>query len=137
MKIMQFGGDIGIKPEDVSKLETEISYITANAEIDAIALVSDTGYQIAYAAVPEYKVDSDALCGVASALSMTSKMSIQNMFQENLSEVIVRAGNGYLVVSSAGRFILVGAGKKIAEMMKTVKILRVSAQRLATYFPSN
>ena len=68
---------------------------------------------------------------------MTSKMSIQNMFQENLSEVIVRAGNGYLVVSSAGRFILVGAGKKIAEMMKTVKIFRVAAQRLATYFPSN
>ena len=133
---MQFGGDIGINPNDVARLEPEIAYITANCEIDAIALVSDTGYQIAYAAVPGYQVDSDALCGIASALTMTSKMTTQAIFQEPLSEVIVRAGNGYLVVSSAGRFVIVGAGTNIKEMMKTTKVFRVAAQRIAANFPA-
>ena len=72
----QFGGDIGLQPEDIMKLEQEITYITQNSNIEAIALISETGYQIAYAALPTYTVDSDALSGIASALMMTGKMSI-------------------------------------------------------------
>ncbi len=132
---MQFGGDIGIKPDDIARLEPEVAYITANCEIEAIALVSDTGYQVAYAAIPGYNVDSDALCGIASALSMTAKMSVITMFQENLSEIIVRAGDGYLVISQAGRFVVVGAGRQIDKMMKTVKVFRVAAQRISVNFP--
>ena len=45
----QFGGDLGLGPEDIIKLEPEISYITSNTSIEAIALVTETGYQIAYA----------------------------------------------------------------------------------------
>lgn len=133
---MQFGNDIGIGPDDIGKLEPEIAYVTANTEIEAIALVSETGYQVAYAAVPGYNVDSDALCGIASALIMTGKMSVMSMFQENLSEIIVRAGNGYLVVTNAGKFVLVGAATEIKQMMKTVKVFRVAAQRIAAHFPS-
>ena len=48
---MQFGGDIGIGPEDISRLEPEIAYVTSNSDIEAIALVTDSGYQIAYAAI--------------------------------------------------------------------------------------
>jgi predicted regulator of Ras-like GTPase activity (Roadblock/LC7/MglB family) len=133
---MQFGGDIGLTEADLAKLEPEIAYITANCEIDSIALVSETGYQVAYAAVPGYNVDSDALCGIASALTMTSKMGIETMFNESLSEIIVRAGNGYLVVTNAGRFVIVGAGRQIDKMMKTVKVFRVAAQRIASLFPT-
>ena len=83
---MQFGGDIGIGPEDISRLEPEIAYVTSNSDIEAIALVTDSGYQIAYAAINR-SIDSDALCGIASALTSTSNMVTKTVFNENLSEV--------------------------------------------------
>lgn len=128
-------GELGIGPDDIAKLEPEVAYITSNAEIEAIALVSDTGYQVAYAAVPGYDVDSDSLCGISSALSMTAKMAIQTMFNENLSEVIIRAGNGYMITTSAGRFVIVGAGTNIPKLMKNVKVFRIAAKRIGTAFP--
>ena len=131
----QFGGDIGLQPEDILKLEPEITFITDQTNIEAIALVTDTGYQIAYAALPTYTVDSDALSGIASALMMTGKMSMQTMFQEPLSEAIIRADNGYVVVTNAGRFVVVGAGRDIKNLMKTVKIFRIAAKRIGANFP--
>ncbi len=132
----QFGGDIGLEPEDIMKLEPEITFITENTNIEAIALVTDTGYQIAYAALPTYQVDSDALSGIASALMMTGKMNMLRMFNEPLSEAIIRADNGYIVVTNAGRFVLVGAGRDIKNLMKTVKIFRIAAKRIENQFPS-
>ncbi|MHA1674419.1 MAG: roadblock/LC7 domain-containing protein [Promethearchaeota archaeon] len=132
----QFGSDIGLEPGDIMKLEPEITYITSNCNIEAIALTTDTGYQIAYAALPTYTVDSDALSGIASALMMTGKMGMQSMFAEPLSEAIIRADNGYVVVTNAGRFVLIGAGRDIKNLMKTVKIFRIAAQRIAVNFPA-
>ena len=131
----QFGGDIGLEPEDIMKLEPEIAYITENCNIEAIALVTETGYQIAYAALPTYQVDSDALSGIASALMMTGKMSMNSMFNEPLSETIIRADNGYVVVTNAGRFVLVGAGRDIKNLMNTIKIFRIAAKRVEINFP--
>ena len=131
----QFGGEIGLNPEDILRLEPEITYITNNSNIEAIALVTETGYQIAYAALPTYTVDSDALSGIASALLMTGKLTMNSVFQESLVEVIIRADNGYVVVTNAGRFVLVGAGRDIKNLMTTVKVFRIAAQRIESNFP--
>lgn len=129
--------ELGIGPDDIAKLEPEISYITTNAdEITVIGLFTDTGYQIAFASLYDGGVDSDSVGGVASALTLTAKMAIQAMFNEQLSETIVRAGNGYLIVTQAGRFILAIAGLNVDKLMKNVKILRVAAQRIGTHFPA-
>jgi predicted regulator of Ras-like GTPase activity (Roadblock/LC7/MglB family) len=132
----QIGGDLGLRPEDILKLEPEITYITSNTNIEAIALVTDTGFQIAYAALPTYTVDSDALSGIASAVTMTGKMTMNSVFNEDLSETIIRADNGYIVISNAGRFVLVGAGRDIKNLMNTVKVFRLAAQRIEAMFPS-
>lgn len=131
----QFGGDIGLGPEDIIKLEPEIGYVTSNSNIEAIALVTETGYQIAYAALPTYTVDSDALSGIASAMIMTGKMAMMSTFGESITESIIRADNGYIVVTNAGRFVLVGAGRDIKNLMNTVKVFRVAAQRIEAHFP--
>ncbi len=131
----QFGGDIGLGPEDIIKLEPEIGYVTSNSNIEAIALVTETGYQIAYAALPTYTVDSDALSGIASAMIMTGKMAMMSTFGESITESIIRADNGYIVVTNAGRFVLVGAGRDIKNLMNTVKVFRVAAQRIEAQFP--
>ncbi|MFX1587670.1 MAG: roadblock/LC7 domain-containing protein [Promethearchaeota archaeon] len=131
---IQFGSDLGITDEDIEKISPQITFITSNADIEAIALVSQEGYQIAFSALPQYHVDGDQFCGLASALLMTGSSTIQTLFQEELSEIIVRAQNGYIVVSNAGPLVIVCAGTLIDTLMKTVKVMRVAAKNLAKIF---
>ena len=131
---MDFGTDLGIGPDEIEKISPQITFITSNADIEAIALVSLEGYQIAFSALPQYQVDGDQFCGLASALLMTGSSTIKTLFQEDLSEIIVRAENGYVIVSNAGRLVIVCAGTLIDTLMKTVKVMRVAAKNLATIF---
>jgi predicted regulator of Ras-like GTPase activity (Roadblock/LC7/MglB family) len=131
---LEFGTDLGIGPEEIEKISPQITFITSNADIEAIALVSLEGYQIAFSALPQYKVDGDQFCGLASALLMTGSSTIKTLFQEDLSEIIVRAENGYIIVSNAGRLVIVCAGTIIDTLMKTVKVMRVAAKNLASIF---
>jgi predicted regulator of Ras-like GTPase activity (Roadblock/LC7/MglB family) len=131
---LEFGTDLGIGPEEIEKISPQITFITSNADIEAIALVSLEGYQIAFSALPQYQVDGDQFCGLASALLMTGSSTIKTLFQEELSEIIVRAENGYIIVSNAGRLVIVCAGTLINTLMKTVKVMRVAAKNLANIF---
>ena len=131
---MEFGTDLGIGSEEIEKISPQITFITSNADIEAIALVSLEGYQIAFSALPQYQVDGDQFCGLASALLMTGSSTIKTLFQEELSEIIVRAENGYIIVSNAGRLVIVCAGTLIDTLMKTVKVMRVAAKNLANIF---
>ncbi|MGM0469549.1 MAG: roadblock/LC7 domain-containing protein [Promethearchaeati archaeon] len=108
--------------------------MTSNADIEAIALVSSEGYQIAFSALPHYKVDGDQFCGLASALLMTGRSTIQQLFQEDLSEIILRAEDGYIVITNAGKLVIVCAGTIIDTLMKTVKVMRVAARNLVKIF---
>ena len=130
----QFGSDLGIRQEDIEKISPQITFITSNADIEAIALVSQEGYQIAFSALPQYHVDGDQFCGLASALLMTGRSTIQSLFQEDLSEIIVRAQDGYIVITNAGRLVIVCAGTIIDTLMKTVKVTRIAAENLAKIF---
>ena len=131
---MEFGTDLGIGPNEIEKISPQITFITSNADIEAIALVSLEGYQIAFSALPQYQVDGDQFCGLASALLMTGSSTIKTLFQEELSEIIVRAKDGYIIVSNAGRLVIVCAGTIIDTLMKTVKVMRVAAKNLAMIF---
>jgi len=131
---LEFGTDLGIGPNEIEKISPQITFITSNADIEAIALVSLEGYQIAFSALPQYQVDGDQFCGLASALLMTGSSTIKTLFQEDLSEIIVRAEDGYIIVSNAGRLVIVCAGTIIDTLMKTVKVMRVAAKNLAMIF---
>jgi len=131
---VEFGSDLGITSNDIEKISPQITFITSNADIEAIALVSKEGYQIAFSALPQYQVDGDQFCGLASALLMTGSSTIQTLFQEDLSEIIVRAENGYIIVSNAGHLVIVCAGTVIETLMKTVKVMRIAAKNLNKIF---
>ncbi|TFG24488.1 MAG: roadblock/LC7 domain-containing protein [Promethearchaeota archaeon] len=131
---MEFGSDLGITSADIEKISPQITFITSNADIEAIALVSKEGYQIAFSALPQYRVDGDQFCGLASALNLTGSSTLQTLFQEELSEIIVRAENGYIIVTNAGKLVIVCAGTIIDTLMKTVKVMRIAAKNLTKIF---
>ena len=98
--------------------------LTSNANIEAIALISREGYRIAFSALPQYQVDGDQFCGLASALLMTGSSTIKTLFQEDICEIIVRAENSYIIISAAGRVFLVGASRKVEDLEKIVSVFR-------------
>jgi predicted regulator of Ras-like GTPase activity (Roadblock/LC7/MglB family) len=65
---------------------------------------------------------------------MTGRSTIQSLFQEDLSEIIVRAGDGYIIITNAGRLVIVCAGTIIDTLMKTVKVMRIAAKNLFKIF---
>ncbi|TXT63888.1 MAG: hypothetical protein BAJALOKI1v1_650009 [Promethearchaeota archaeon] len=127
---MEFGADLGLSDQDIEKISPQITFITSNADIEALALVSREGYQIAFSALPQYHVDGDQFCGLASALLMTGRSTIEQLFQENLNEVIVRGRDGYIVITNAERLVIVCAGTEIDTLMKTVKVMRIAAKKI-------
>ena len=131
----KLGEGIGLTGHDIELREPEIAFITENTGVEAVALTTTEGFQIAFATVPSYHLDSDAFSGLASALTMTGRLTIMSEFQKELDEIIVRAENGYIVVSSAGRLVLVGASRLISSLMQTVRIFRQAATRIAQNFP--
>ncbi len=130
-----FGNDAVLYDEDLEKLEPVIAYVTANTDIEAVALVNYDGYKIAFAAVPEYTTDSDALSGLVSALLMTAKTAISEVMHEQLDEIIVRAGDGYIVVANAGQFVLVGVGRITKNLETNAEVFRTAAARISSNFP--
>jgi predicted regulator of Ras-like GTPase activity (Roadblock/LC7/MglB family) len=114
----------------IDEIAPQITFITANSEIEALALVSSEGYVVAFSALPQYKVDGDRFGGLSSAILMTAKSAMNTLFNEDINEIIVRGESGYFIVSNAGRFVLVGAGTIIQTMMKTVKVFRIAANKI-------
>ena len=53
---------------------------------------------------------------------------------KDLSEIIVRANDGYIIITNAGRLVIVCAGTKIDTLMKTVKVMRIAAKNLIKIF---
>jgi hypothetical protein len=131
---MEFGTDLNLTDEDIEKISPQITFITSNADIEALALVSREGYQIAFSALPQYQVDGDQFCGLASALLMTGRSTIEQLFQEHLNEVIVRGRDGYIVITNAERLVIVCAGTEIDTLMKTVKVMRIAAKKIMKIF---
>jgi len=131
---MEFGTDLNLTDEDIEKISPQITFITSNADIEALALVSREGYQIAFSALPQYHVDGDQFCGLASALLMTGRSTIEQLFQEHLNEVIVRGRDGYIVITNAERLVIVCAGTEIDTLMKTVKVMRIAAKKIMKIF---
>ncbi len=130
-----FSSDLGLTEADIPILQQEIAYITENCAVEALCLCTLTGYQIVFAALPSFQIESDSLAGLSGAMVMTAKNAIQTVFREQLSETIIRAGNGYCIIANAGRFVIVGAGHDVKEMMKTSKVFRIAAKRISDQYP--
>lgn len=65
---------------------------------------------------------------------MTSGSAIQQLFNEPINEIIVRAEDGYIVITNAGRLVIACAGTTIDTLMKTVKVMRIAAKNLRKVF---
>ena len=124
----QIGLDLGFTG-NIIEFKPEISYITSDTRYRSHCISNRNGI-------------SNCLCR-ASNLYCRFGCIIRNrfrfdndredqhdlLFEEPLAETIIRADNGYIVITNSGRFVIVGAGRDIKNLMNTVKIFRIANAR--------
>jgi len=124
-----------LNESDASELSAYLANITSNTELDALALVSREGMRLAFSAVPGYQINPDSLCAMGAVLLQSGEESVSKIGYNKLIEVVLRGKKSFMVISSAGRFFLIGASQVIQDLGKTVTVFRYYAGKIAELYP--
>lgn len=124
-----------LSQSDAEQLSGYLGNITQNTELEALALVSREGMRLAFSAIPEYHIDPDQLCAMSAVLLQSGIDSVEKIGYNKLIEVVLRGIQSYMVLSSAGRFFLIGASRNIKDLGKTVTVFRYYAGKIGESYP--
>ncbi len=120
---------IELTKEQKKALVQLLKEITNQCELGAIAVVSDDGSEIAFFA--EASIDRTLMSALASAIASTGGMSVRQTGYGELVEVIVKGTEGYIVLSDARDYIIIGASKETHSLGLTTNVLRRYAQKVS------
>jgi len=124
-----------LTPDDAKSLSAFLSSITEYSELESLAMVTREGLRLAFSAVPGYNVDPDLFSSLSAVVMQSGSDAIETMGYKNMLEVVLRGDNGFIILSAAGRFFLVGASRQMTDLGKVVKIFRYYAGEIGKRFP--
>ncbi|MGY5864773.1 MAG: roadblock/LC7 domain-containing protein [Candidatus Thorarchaeota archaeon] len=119
-----------LDPAKEKELVELLMGLTNYADLDAIAVISKQGVKLAYFATEESDVDPDLMAAMSAALLSTGEMAAGNLDLNELYEVIVRGKDGFVVLSHAGEFLLMGSAKDLTSMGLAVTQMRKYAKEV-------
>ncbi|MBA7520123.1 hypothetical protein ES705_12216 [subsurface metagenome] len=124
-----------LTPDEAQSLSQFLGSITEYSELDSLALITREGLRLAFSAVPGYSVDPDLFASLSAVVMQSGSDAIDSLGFTNMLEVILRGDNGFIILSSAGRFFLMGASRQMPELGKIVKIFRYYAGEIKARYP--
>ncbi len=124
-----------LSSEEAAQLSAYLSEITNHTDLDAIALVSREGMRLAFSAVEGYEIEPDLFAAMTAVILQAGHDSVMKLGFDKLLEVVLRGSESFMVVSSAGRFFVVGASKNVKELAKIVAVFRFYAGKIAERYP--
>lgn len=104
--------------------------LTNYADLDAIAVVSKQGVKLAYFATEESDADPDLMAAVSAALLVQGEMAAGKLGLNELYEVIIRGKDGFVVLSHAGEFLVMGSAKDLTSMGLAISQMRKYAKEI-------
>ncbi|MFW9768953.1 MAG: roadblock/LC7 domain-containing protein [Candidatus Thorarchaeota archaeon] len=119
-----------LDPAKEKELVELLMGLTNYADLDAIAVISKQGVKLAYFATEDSDVDPDLMAAMSAALLSTGEMAAGNLELNELYEVIVRGKDGFVVLSHAGEFLLMGSAKDLTSMGLAVTQMRKYAREV-------
>ncbi len=119
-----------IDPEKERELVELLMGLTNYADLDAIAVVSKQGVKLAYFATEESDADPDLMAAVSAALLVQGEMAAEKLYLNELYEVIVRGKEGFVVLSHAGDFLIMGSARDLTSMGLAVTQMRKYAMEI-------
>ncbi len=124
-----------LTPDEAQSLSQFLGSITEYSELDSLALITREGLRLAFSAVPGYNVDPDLFASLSAVVMQSGSDAIDTLGFTNMLEVILRGDNGFIILSSAGRFFLMGASRQMPELGKIVKIFRYYSSEIKARYP--
>ncbi|MHA1409219.1 MAG: hypothetical protein ACTSQY_02660 [Candidatus Odinarchaeia archaeon] len=126
---------VRIDKEKAQKLAKYLSDIAMKSELEALAVVTREGTRLAFKIVGEKKVDPDLMSAISAAILHVGESAVDKMGFKPLWEVIITGEKGYMVLSGAGRLVLIGSGSTMRDIGNTVAVFRKYGSLIAELFP--
>ena len=124
-----------LTPDEAQALSTFLSSITEHSELESLALITREGLRLAFSAVPGYNVDPDLFSSLSAVVVQSGSDAISTLGFNNMLEIILRGDNGFIILSVAGRFFLMGASRQSADLGKVVKVFRYYSKEISARYP--
>jgi len=124
-----------LTPDEAQSLSSFLGSITEYSELDALALITREGIRLAFSAIPGYNVDPDLFSSLSAVVVQSGSDAIDSLGFKNMLEIILRGDNGFIILSVAGRFFLMGASKESADLGKVVKVFRYYSGEIQKRYP--
>ena len=124
-----------LTPEEATALSSFLGSITEYSELEALALITREGLRLAFSAIPGYNLDPDLFSSLSAVVVQSGSDAVAVLGYTNMLEVVLRGDNGFIILSAAGRFFLMGASREIADLGKIVKVFRYYSQEISKRYP--
>jgi len=126
-----------LTPEEASALSSFLSSITEYSELEALALITREGLRLAFSAIPGYNLDPDLFSSLSAVVVQSGSDAVAALGFTNMLEVVLRGDNGFIILSAAGRFFLMGASRDTADLGKIVKVFRYYSKEISLRYPDS
>lgn len=126
-----------LSPDEAKGLSSFLGSITEYSELEALALITREGLRLAFSAIPGYNIDPDLISSLSAVVVQSGSDAIETLGYTNMLEVVLRGANGFIILSAAGRFFLMGASREMPDLGKVVKVFRYYAGEIAKRYPQN
>jgi predicted regulator of Ras-like GTPase activity (Roadblock/LC7/MglB family) len=124
-----------LTPDEAEGLSNFLANITEHTELEALALVTREGLRLAFSCIPTYQIDPDLFSSLSAVVMKSGDDAINTLGYNNLLEVVLRGDDAFIILSAAGRFFLMGASRKIADLGKIVSVFRYYSAEIGKRYP--
>ncbi|TXT65692.1 MAG: hypothetical protein BAJALOKI1v1_390012 [Promethearchaeota archaeon] len=126
---------MSLTPEEAESLSKFLGNITEHSELEALALITREGLRLAFSAVPGYNIDPDLFSSLSAVVVQSSSDAISTLGYHDMLETIIRGENAFIILSDAGRFLLMGASRNIEDLGKIVSVFRYYSGEIRKRYP--
>ena len=125
-----------LTPQEAQSLSKFLGNITEHTELEALALVTREGLRLAFSCIPDYEINPDLFSSMSAVVMQSGTDAISALGYTNMLEIVLRGENAFIILSAAGRFFLMGASRKIADLGKIVSVFRYYSGEISKRYPA-
>ena len=127
---------VSLTPDEAKSLSNFLGNITEHTELEALALVTREGLQLAFSCIPTYEINPDLFSSLSAVVMKSGNDAIDTLGYNHLLEIVLRGADAFIILSAAGRFFLLGASRTIADLGKVVTVFRYYASEIGKRYPA-
>ena len=124
-----------LTPEEAMSLSNFLGNITEHTELEALALITREGLKLAFSSIPTYEVNADLFSSMSAVVLQSASEAVSSLGYHQMLEVVLRGADAFIILSSAGRFFLMGACRKLEDLGKVVTVFRYYAGEIGKRYP--